>query len=648
LNIETTKVNDSSERQLAPTTNYQEKTGNDNPFDGISLGSNPGYATPVLVDIDGDGDLDLAIGKYTQASNVFDHPAPKLDNEVAERAVVVSTSNRSITYYQNDGTSTNPNYVEKTGTNNPLDGVRVGPSSWMSPSFGDVDGDGDLDLIVGDGYGYIAFYQNDGSVTNPNFVQKTGNDNPFAQIDADESERAPVLVDMDDDGDADLLVDSNGDGYLQYFQNDRSSAGANYVEKTGAANPFSNVYTGYGYSMPVFVDIDKDNVLEAIFGHYDGSVVFYEKTGNSYSAVSSANSPVSNVQVANDAAPAVGDIDDDGDIDILMGDRNGDVRFFEDIRTKATLTPFEGKDAFEVTSLGADNTLVLNVESIGALSEILIFKVDDADGSNPEQVGSLSALESGQLGDDFAQMLSLDSDSVEAGDFFEVQLVENGMTRSATVSRTSDGQLALDFGNGTVLTIQAGTENTGNLIIGDADGIDLGDSEDPMMLEFSVYREASYNNTLGLYTTDTADGGIRIGEDASVQERAPLDDSAETDSVTGMTLMPGDAGYKEAAMARRLDVTLTGENGKVQSFTAELSGEDQFLATFLIADGSDFNSEKIYFSHMGANSNGNDHVKYLGNNTFGYEDMAGLGDKDYNDIVVRVMATAQQNETPGF
>ncbi|MEL6778243.1 MAG: DUF4114 domain-containing protein, partial [Cyanobacteria bacterium J06597_16] len=33
-------------------------------------------------------------------------------------------------------------------------------------------------------------------------------------------------------------------------------------------------------------------------------------------------------------------------------------------------------------------------------------------------------------------------------------------------------------------------------------------------------------------------------------------------------------------------------------------------------------------------TNNNDRVKMLGNNTFGFEDMLGLGDKDYNDFVV--------------
>lgn len=93
-----------------------------------------------------------------------------------------------------------------------------------------------------------------------------------------------------------------------------------------------------------------------------------------------------------------------------------------------------------------------------------------------------------------------------------------------------------------------------------------------------------------------------------------------------------------AAIARQLETRLTGENANVQTFSADIAG-GSFLSTFLIANGTDVNSNQIYFSHLGANANGNDHIKLLGNNTFGFEDMAGLGDKDYNDIVVQFTAT---------
>ncbi|MFN7517388.1 MAG: DUF4114 domain-containing protein, partial [Dolichospermum sp.] len=51
------------------------------------------------------------------------------------------------------------------------------------------------------------------------------------------------------------------------------------------------------------------------------------------------------------------------------------------------------------------------------------------------------------------------------------------------------------------------------------------------------------------------------------------------------------------------------------------------------------NDPDIYFTFLGANSDGVDHVRMLGDNTFGFEDMRGGGDKDFNDILVKVNLT---------
>jgi len=44
----------------------------------------------------------------------------------------------------------------------------------------------------------------------------------------------------------------------------------------------------------------------------------------------------------------------------------------------------------------------------------------------------------------------------------------------------------------------------------------------------------------------------------------------------------------------------------------------------------------VYFPFLGANSDGIDHIRLLGNNVFGFEDLPSGGDRDYNDIIVRV------------
>ena len=58
---------------------------------------------------------------------------------------------------------------------------------------------GDLDLVVGNGDGLLNYFENNGTSTVPVFVQRTGNANPFDGIDVG-TFSAPALGDLDNDG----------------------------------------------------------------------------------------------------------------------------------------------------------------------------------------------------------------------------------------------------------------------------------------------------------------------------------------------------------------------------------------------------------------------------------------------------------------
>lgn len=151
--------------------------------------------------------------------------------------------------------------------------------------------------------------------------------------------------------------------------------------------------------------------------------------------------------------------------------------------------------------------------------------------------------------------------------------------------------------------------------------IDLRSLTGNVATTFTVNSEAAFNNTVGLYRVDDPTG--RIG-----------------------TLAPGDAGYAQAALRDRL-VMSSGRNGtSLNSLTG-----GNLLAPFLVANGTvqqflaqNANNQSsggpiAYFAYSSANPDRLDHVRLLGDNTFGFEDLLGGGDQDFNDIVFRVNFT---------
>ena len=138
-----------------------------------------------------------------------------------------------------------------------------------------------------------------------------------------------------------------------------------------------------------------------------------------------------------------------------------------------------------------------------------------------------------------------------------------------------------------------------------------------------VREESAYENVVGFYIVENETGAV-------------------IDPLTGNVINPGEEDYTKAALRNSQNNAFQmGENGL--SGTREIAG-GQILAPFIIADGTleqvldenPNNDPEVYFAYMGANSDGVDHIRSLGNNTFGFEDLPGGGDNDFNDMIVQI------------
>lgn len=266
----------------ATPSNESAYTLTSSAFNGIDVGS---YSAPTFVDIDNDGDQDLFIGE----------------------------SGGTMKYYKNTESATAAAYT--------LDSSFVGSidvGSYSTPTFADIDGDGDQDLFVGRSTGEISFYRNTGTASSPTFSLDTST---FNSIDIG-SYSAPIFADLDADGDKDLLSGELG-GTVKYYTNTGSSTSPAYTANTTL---FTGIDVG-SYSKPSLVNFDKDGRSDLFIGNSSGTLSFYRNTGTSATptfTLVSAN--FSSIDVGNYSAPTFIDIDSDNDQDLFIGEYTGVIK----------------------------------------------------------------------------------------------------------------------------------------------------------------------------------------------------------------------------------------------------------------------------------------------------------------------------------
>ena len=288
-------------------------------------------AYPVFFDYDNDGLKDLFIGNYGY------YGSPNYQSKIAQ--------------FKNTGTASNPKFDLVTRDYNNLS--TLGKLN-LAPAFGDMDGDGDGDMIIGMFDGKLFYYENTALsgapasfVTTPITLKNSSN----RAIDVGDF-AAPQIIDVDNDGKNDIVIGGRS-GKLAFYHHTGSATATNPVLDS-VSHFWGNVKViqyGYvtGYSYPCL--FKQAGVTKLLVGAENGYLRLFDNIdGNISGAFTLVDSTYLNIYEGAHTSPTATDINNDGYLDFMIGNYQGGAAFYK------------GVSSLSETIENNDNTIHWNLE----------------------------------------------------------------------------------------------------------------------------------------------------------------------------------------------------------------------------------------------------------------------------------------------
>ncbi len=275
----------------------------------IDLGS---AAYPVLFDYDADGVKDLLVAyNRSEPSSGVPHCG--------------------IAAFKNTGTVSSPAFKLMNDDYAVLSQYSASFGNYMAITFGDLDNDGDADMIVGAENGKLHYFQNIAGAGQPaNFQLQTPQ---YMNIDVG-NRAIPQLYDLNNDGKLDLIVGAEN-GMVKYYQNNGTAAAASFsstptIDPLGHVDVRSNSLNGY--ASPFFFKYSGTTYM--LISNMDGYVYLYDNIDGNLSGTFNRKATVvqkrelGTSSMASAVTVTAADINNDSIPDVLAGLLSGGVKIY--------------------------------------------------------------------------------------------------------------------------------------------------------------------------------------------------------------------------------------------------------------------------------------------------------------------------------
>ncbi len=322
---------------------------------------------PAIVDVDDDGDIDILtmeLGIDTAGDAIYWFKNLSMEKYAVKDSfdfvVYKRCWGRFRESFQNCNISLNyssgvcgtggkfiPDYNKEEFENSIKENLlKTNKHSGSTLLIFDSNGDNKKDILIGD-IGCTNMYLLTNSTDNQNplmsqFFQFYPSVNPAVL----NSFPAAFLVDVNNDGKRDLIAAPNTTGDADNFANtylylnEGTESNPNFIYETNSFLEGEMIEIGEGAN-PCFVDYDQDGLQDIIIsntGYWQSSGVYktglaaYRNTGTltqpAFELVNRDMWGLSTLNIAN-MAPSFGDMDKDGDLDMICGSNDGLLHYFE-------------------------------------------------------------------------------------------------------------------------------------------------------------------------------------------------------------------------------------------------------------------------------------------------------------------------------